>query len=151
MITVLQAMCSPHLTSLLCTDPAMPEPAATTCQTPTSPPLPPNPAAVDGSDGAAAARVHTFHLNPHQPARLPPQVVFLLRLLELAMQSRQQLREHTFFLPEADEGLLLELLPWLGSLLVEAQLRGDSDRPGGGRLARWDCLAAGFGWLWVWK
>ena len=77
-------------------------------------------------------------VQPHDCTRARPalQVVFLLRLLELAMQSRQMLREHTFYLPGADEGLLMELLPWLASLLVEAQLRGDSDRPGGGQ-ARW--------------
>ncbi len=97
------------------------------------------------ADAGTDAHIHASPLDPCHPA---PQVVFLLRLLELAMQSRQQLREHTFFLPEADEGLLLELLPWLGSLLVEAQLRGDSDRPGVGGLgwAGWTAAAGSVGW-----
>jgi hypothetical protein len=60
------------------------------------------------------------------------QVVFLLRLLELAMQSRQMLRDHSFYLPEAGAGLLQDLLPWLCGHLAEWKLRGEGAHAGAG-------------------
>ena len=55
-------------------------------------------------------------------------LIFLTRLLSLAVEVRSMLRERTFFFPDASSDILTKLYPSIASLILETELR-EVDEP----------------------
>eukprot|EP00195_Chlamydomonas_chlamydogama_P014869 CAMPEP_0202909070 /NCGR_PEP_ID=MMETSP1392-20130828/48159_1 /ASSEMBLY_ACC=CAM_ASM_000868 /TAXON_ID=225041 /ORGANISM="Chlamydomonas chlamydogama, Strain SAG 11-48b" /LENGTH=701 /DNA_ID=CAMNT_0049598681 /DNA_START=412 /DNA_END=2517 /DNA_ORIENTATION=- len=56
--------------------------------------------------------------------RASQQMQFVLRMIQLAVDSRQMLRDRKYRLPEPDPRIVQDLLPFLATLMLEFEIRG---------------------------